>query len=97
MPDSPLDDTEALLTAIETFLVGSRRRTRRRAAFGTPALSRREREVAAMAARGATAPDIAAQLFVSARTVESHLASIYAKLDVRSRAELIRRARELGI
>ena len=92
-----LGDTEVILTAIELFLLGGRRRTRRRTAFGTSALSRREREVAAMAARGATAREIAAQLFVSVRTAESHLASAYSKLDVRSRSELIRRARELGI
>jgi pimeloyl-ACP methyl ester carboxylesterase/DNA-binding CsgD family transcriptional regulator len=92
-----LDDTEAILAEVEVFLLGSRRRTRRRTAFGVAALSRREREVAAMAARGATAPDIAAQLFVSVRTVETHLASVYSKLDISSRSELIRRARELGI
>jgi DNA-binding CsgD family transcriptional regulator len=92
-----LDDTETILTEVEVFLLGSRRRTRRRSAFGVAALSRREREVAAMAARGSTAPDIAAHLFVSTRTVETQLASIYAKLGVRSRSELIQRAGELSI
>jgi len=92
-----LDDTETILAEIEVFLLGGRRRTRRRSAFGIAALSRREREVAAMAARGATAPDIAVHLFISTRTVESQLASIYAKLGVHSKSELIRRARELSI
>jgi len=92
-----LDDTETILAELEVFLLGSRRRTRRRSSFGVGALSRREREVAAMAARGATAPDIAAHLFVSTRTVETQLASIYTKLGVHSRAELIQRARELSI
>jgi pimeloyl-ACP methyl ester carboxylesterase/DNA-binding CsgD family transcriptional regulator len=92
-----LEDTETILAEVEVFLLGGRRRTRRRSAFGVAALSRREREVAAMAARGATAPEIAAHLFVSTRTVETQLASIYAKLGVHSRAELIKRARELSI
>jgi pimeloyl-ACP methyl ester carboxylesterase/DNA-binding CsgD family transcriptional regulator len=92
-----LDDTETILAELEVFLLGSRRRTRRRSSFGVAALSRREREVAAMAARGATAPDIAAHLFVSTRTVETQLASIYTKLGLHSRSELIQRARELSI
>ena len=92
-----LDDTETVLAELEVFLLGGRQRTRRRSSFGITALSRREREVAAMAGRGSTAPQIAARLSVSARTVETHLASIYAKLDVHSRSELIRRAYELGI
>jgi pimeloyl-ACP methyl ester carboxylesterase/DNA-binding CsgD family transcriptional regulator len=92
-----LDDTETILAELEVFLLGSRRRTRRRSSFGVAALSRREREVAAMAARGATAPDIAAHLFVSTRTVETQLASIYTKLGLHSRSELIQRARELSL
>ena len=67
----------------------------RKAAFG--GLSRREREVALLASRGSTANEIAEQLYVSKRTVESHLVSIYAKLGVASKTELIRRATELGI
>jgi DNA-binding CsgD family transcriptional regulator len=65
--------------------------------IGTDALSRREREVALLASRGETASEIAAQLFISERTVESHLVSVYAKLGLRSKSELIRRADELGI
>ena len=40
---------------------------------------------------------IADQLFVSKRTVETHLVSVYAKLGVSAKTELIRRAAELGI
>ena len=61
------------------------------------ALSRREREVALLASRGATAAEIAGHLFVSKRTVESHLVSVYDKLGIGSKTELIRRASELGI
>jgi DNA-binding NarL/FixJ family response regulator len=61
------------------------------------ALSRREREIALLASQGETATEIASHLFVSKRTVESHLVSIYEKLGVGSKTELIRRAAELGI
>ena len=51
-------------------------------------LSAREREIAEMAARGATSPEIASELSVSARTVESHIANAMAKLGARTRADL---------
>ena len=57
-------------------------------------LTRREREVAELAARGATSRDIAEKLFVSSRTVENHLQRAYEKLGVRGRAEL---AEALGV
>ena len=54
-------------------------------------LTATERRVADLIAGGATNRDAAAALFVSVRTVETHVASIYRKLGVRSRAELARR------
>jgi DNA-binding CsgD family transcriptional regulator len=51
-------------------------------------LSRREREVAEMAARGLTSRAIAEQLFLSTRTVENHVAQVFAKLGINSRDEL---------
>jgi pimeloyl-ACP methyl ester carboxylesterase/DNA-binding CsgD family transcriptional regulator len=92
-----LGDVEPILSEVEIFLTGRKRRPRRRAAIGMDALSRREREVALLAARGESAAQIASHLFISERTVETHLASVYAKLGVRSKAELIRRADELGV
>ncbi|MFB7844297.1 LuxR C-terminal-related transcriptional regulator [Microbacterium sp. NPDC056052] len=55
------------------------------------ALTRREGDVAGLVARGLNNRDIGAQLGVSDRTVEVHLTSIYRKLSVKSRAELIAR------
>ena len=57
-------------------------------------LTRREREVAALAAAGTSSKEIAARLYLSARTVENHLQSVYTKLGVTGRdqlAEAIRR------
>jgi DNA-binding NarL/FixJ family response regulator len=51
-------------------------------------LSAREREVATLVASGMRNRDVATALFVSEKTVESHLARIYDKLGVRSRAAL---------
>lgn len=92
-----LGDVDAIANEIEVFLTGRKSRPRRRTSVGVDALSRREREVALLASRGETAVEIADRLFLSKRTVESHLASIYAKLGVASKTELIRRAPELGI
>ncbi len=51
-------------------------------------LTRREREIAGMAAGGARNNDIAERLRVSVRTVETHLNRIYRKLGVANRTEL---------
>jgi DNA-binding CsgD family transcriptional regulator len=53
--------------------------------------------VARLAATGMSAKEIAGSLFVGERTVESHLASVYAKLGVESKLQLVRRAEELGL
>ncbi len=55
---------------------------------GPTPLTRRESEIALLAAKGRSSKDIAAQLFVSVRTVDNHLARIYDKLGVAGRAGL---------
>ena len=57
---------------------------------GLDQLTRREREIAAMAAAGASSRDIAAKLVLSVRTVDNHLQNVYSKLGVTSRDELAR-------
>lgn len=59
-------------------------------------LSEREVEVLGLIAIGLTNAEIAERLIVSVRTVETHRAHIHQKLDVRTRAELVRIAREAG-
>jgi DNA-binding CsgD family transcriptional regulator len=61
------------------------------AARGGDELTVTEQRVAGLIAAGATNRDAAAALFVSVRTVETHVAAIYRKLGVRTRAELARR------
>ena len=60
-------------------------------------LTPRELAVLRRLATGAPNKEIAAALSISENTVESHLRSIYGKLEVRSRTEALRRATEWGI
>ena len=55
---------------------------------GLDALSGREREIAERVALGRTNREIAGELFLSPKTVEGHLTSVFAKLGVASRAEV---------
>lgn len=60
-------------------------------------LSRREVEVLRFAAEGLTNREIAAQLFLSKRTVDMHVRNLLAKLGCRSRVEAAQRARSLEL
>ena len=60
-------------------------------------LSRREREILPLLAAGASNRAIAEALFISERTVDSHVARLFAKLDVHSRVEAITVAVALGL
>lgn len=90
-------DQDAVLERVGTFLEqlgGERPRRRRRSGrsrtlFGWDAITDSERDVVALVARGCTNGEIAARLHRSIRTIESHLAHVYSKLEVRSRTELL--------
>jgi DNA-binding CsgD family transcriptional regulator len=63
-------------------------RPRRARTGGPEALTASERRIALMAAEGRSNPEIAQALFITKKTVESHLASVYRKLEIRSRNQL---------
>lgn len=63
----------------------------------TESLTEREREVLQLAAEGLTNRGIGLRLSISDRTVQGHLAGIYAKLQVNSRTEAVTKALNLGI
>jgi LuxR family maltose regulon positive regulatory protein len=60
-------------------------------------LSVRESEVLRLLTTHLSHAEMAEELVVSVNTVRSHVKSIYSKLDVHSRMEAVRRARELGL
>ena len=60
-------------------------------------LTPREREVFSLASKGLKNSEIAAELFLSEKTVKTHLRNIYNKLDLASKAELRLFALEMGL
>ena len=83
--------------AREEMAAGGGRLRPRTAGAPSDELSPRELQVALAVAEGATNREAAAQLFLSEKTIERHLGSVYRKLGLRSRSELARRfARAAG-
>jgi DNA-binding NarL/FixJ family response regulator len=62
-----------------------------------PQLSRREREVLDLVARGYDNRRIARELFLSDKTVRNHVSSVLTKLDAEDRADAVLRARRAGL
>ena len=60
-------------------------------------ISAREREVLLLAAKGLSGKEIASKLFISERTVQTHLASIYDKLGARNKTESMLLALKYGV
>jgi len=60
-------------------------------------LTARESEVLRLLATGATNPAIAAELFITERTVKAHVSRILAKLNASTRTEAVGKARQLGL
>ena len=64
---------------------------------GVESLTKREREVAMLAAQGYTAREIGMQLHIGERTVETHVANVCSKLGLKAKVELVRSASRLGL
>ncbi|SDY12627.1 two component transcriptional regulator, LuxR family [Acetomicrobium thermoterrenum DSM 13490] len=65
--------------------------------FTPESLSPREREVLLLAGRGESSKEIASKLYISERTVQTHLASIYDKLGARNKTEALLLALKYGV
>ena len=77
-----------LAARAETELRATGARPRRLVVTGVDALTASERRVASLAADGLTNREIAQALFVTARTVEGHLTSVFRKLQLEDRGQL---------
>ena len=85
--------SEEVTQTIMKSLVNKRKGSSKRSP-GTPIVSRREREVLELIVREFTTPEIAEELNISLKTVESHRRSLLTKLNVRNTAGLVRVAVE---
>jgi DNA-binding CsgD family transcriptional regulator len=77
-----------LAARAESELLATGARPRRIALSGVESLTPSERRVAELAAEGPTNREIAQTLFVTPKTVEVHLSSVYRKLGISSRSQL---------
>lgn len=85
---------------VERVAVGELGRFARLAREGSEmraSLTPREHEVLVLISRGLTMRQMATRLGISPRTVETHVAKLYRKLDVRSRVQAVSRAATLGL
>jgi DNA-binding CsgD family transcriptional regulator len=74
--------------AAQELRASGERARRRDVAHDSPRLTPTELQVARLVGQGLPTRDVAAQLFVSPRTVDFHLRNVFTKLGVTSRAEL---------
>jgi DNA-binding CsgD family transcriptional regulator len=79
---------EYALSEDDSSMIASRTPEQTSTTAHPPALTRREREVAKLVARGLTNRQIAEELVLSERTVENHVSNILKKLKLSSRSEV---------
>jgi DNA-binding CsgD family transcriptional regulator len=80
----------------EAELAATGERSRRRIDATRDDLTPREFTVARLVAQGLTNKEVAAQLFLSTNTIETHLRHVFQKLGVRSRTELVAKLTDFG-
>jgi DNA-binding CsgD family transcriptional regulator len=79
---------EAFAERARRELLATGETVRKRTVEASAGLTAQEAQIAQLARDGQTNPQIGAELFISSRTVEWHLAKVFAKLDISSRREL---------
>jgi ATP/maltotriose-dependent transcriptional regulator MalT len=79
---------EAFAERARRELAATGETVRRRSAETRDDLTAQEAQIARLAADGLSNPEIGAELFISPRTVEWHMKTIFAKLDIRSRKQI---------
>jgi DNA-binding CsgD family transcriptional regulator len=84
------------LAAEELHASGTRTGRRPDTASGLAGLTAQEQRIAAVVGTGLSNAEVAAAVFLSRKTVEFHLSSIYRKLEIRSRSELVRLLHDVG-
>jgi DNA-binding CsgD family transcriptional regulator len=82
------DLARAEATLREAGIRRGRRGTRGRPQIGWASLTPAEHAVAGLVAEGLSNPQIGERLYISRRTVQTHLAHMFAKLDIATRAQL---------
>ena len=83
----------AALSTEEAIAYAQRGRgQRKRPTSGWASLTPTERDVVRLVSEGLTNNDIAARLFISPRTVQTHLTHVYTKLGLTSRVQLVQEA-----
>jgi DNA-binding CsgD family transcriptional regulator len=87
---------EAFAERARTELAAAGETVRRHTAETRASLTAQEASIARLAVAGRTNPEIGAQLFLSARTVEWHLRKVFGKLGISSRRDLGRALESLG-
>ena len=95
---------EELIEGIETVMKGktylsieAAQSLRKNTDGSIPVLTRREKEVLELIAEGMTNNEIAAKLFISSTTVDTHRKNLLAKFDAKNTASLVKMAMQLQL
>ena len=85
---SPRSAWQAFAERARRELIATGEKVRKHSDESRSQLTPQEEQIARLARDGSSNPEIGAQLFISARTVEWHLRQVFTKLDISSRRQL---------